>query len=112
MIRFGANPIAWANDDDQTVGAHIATETILDEAGRQIGFDGIENGHRWPEDPEALRALLARYGLVYISGWYSMNLLVQSVEDEIKGMKPVASWTTSLLSAMFGPSGYSSWPIE
>jgi inosose dehydratase len=88
MIRFGANPIAWANDDDQSVGAHIPTEQILDEAGRQIGFDGIENGHRWPADPEALRALLAAHGLVYISGWYSMNLLVQSVEEEITAVQP------------------------
>lgn len=87
MIRFGTNPIAWANDDDQSIGAHIPTETILDEAGRQIGFDGIENGHRWPADPEALRALLARHGLVYISGWYSMNLLVRSVEDEIAAVQ-------------------------
>jgi inosose dehydratase len=83
MIRFGTNPIAWANDDDQTIGADIPTARILDEAGRQIGFDGIENGHRWPDDPEALRALLADHGLAFISGWYSTNLLVQSVEDEI-----------------------------
>ena len=87
MIRFGTNPIAWANDDDQTIGADIPTTRILDEAGRQIGFDGIENGHRWPDDPEALRALLAEYGLKFISGWYSTNLLVQSVEDEIKAVQ-------------------------
>ena len=84
MIQFGTNPIAWANDDDQTIGADIPTTRILDEAGRQIGFDGIENGHRWPDDPEALRALLASYGLKFISGWYSTDLLVRSVEDEIK----------------------------
>jgi inosose dehydratase len=84
MIQFGTNPIAWANDDDQTIGADIATTRILDEAGRQIGFDGIENGHRWPDEPEALRALLADYGLKFISGWYSTELLVRSVEDEIK----------------------------
>lgn len=83
MIRFGTNPIAWANDDDRSIGADIPTARILDEAGRQIGFDGIENGHRWPDDPEALRALLAGYGLAFISGWYSTNLLVQSVEAEI-----------------------------
>ncbi|MDO9637293.1 MAG: myo-inosose-2 dehydratase [Pseudotabrizicola sp.] len=83
MIRFGTNPIAWANDDDQSIGADIPTARILDEAGRQIGFDGIENGHRWPDDPEALRVLLADYGLTFISGWYSTNLLVQPVEDEI-----------------------------
>lgn len=84
MIRFGTNPIAWANDDDQSIGADIPTARILDEAGRQIGFDGIENGHRWPDDPEALRALLAEYGLTFISGWYSTNLLLHSVEDEVK----------------------------
>ena len=84
MIQFGTNPIAWANDDDQTIGADITTARILDEAGRQIGFDGIENGHRWPDEPEALRALLAEYGLKFISGWYSTELLTRSVEDEIK----------------------------
>ncbi len=84
MIQFGTNPIAWANDDDQTIGADIPTARILDEAGRQIGFDGIENGHRWPDEPEALRALLAANGLKFISGWYSTELLTRSVEDEIK----------------------------
>jgi inosose dehydratase len=88
MIQFGTNPIAWANDDDQSIGADIPTARILDEAGRQIGFDGIENGHRWPDDPAALKALLGGYGLKFISGWYSTNLLVQSVEDEIKAVQP------------------------
>ncbi len=83
MILFGTNPIAWANDDDQTIGADIPTARILDEAGNQIGFDGIENGHRWPDDPEELRALLASYGLKFISGWYSVELLTRSVEAEI-----------------------------
>ena len=87
MILFGTNPIAWANDDDQSIGADIPTARILDEAGRQIGFDGIENGHRWPNDPEALRALLGSYGLKFISGWYSTNLLVQSVEAEIAAVQ-------------------------
>jgi len=83
MIQFGTNPIAWANDDDQTLGADIPTERILHEAGEVIGFDGIENGHRWPQDdPEALRQLLGGYGLKFISGWHSLNLLAHSVEAE------------------------------
>ncbi|MFN4129996.1 MAG: hypothetical protein ACK4GC_09295 [Paracoccaceae bacterium] len=40
MILHGANPIGWANDADQTIGAHIPTGQILTEAGRIIGFDG------------------------------------------------------------------------
>lgn len=83
MIQFGTNPIAWANDDDRTIGADIPTAQILHEAGEVIGFDGIENGHRWPDDPAALKALLGSYGLKFISGWYSTNLLVHSIADEI-----------------------------
>lgn len=89
MIRFGTNPIAWANDDDPSLGKDIPAERILDEAGRQIGFDGIENGHRWPQDdPEALRALLAEYDLAFVSGWHSLNLLAHSVEDEKAAIQP------------------------
>lgn len=88
MILFGTNPIAWANDDDQSIGADIPTERILHEAGTLIGFDGIENGHRWPEEPEALRVLLAAHGLRFISGWYSTHLLTRSVEDEIAACQP------------------------
>lgn len=86
MIRFGTNPIAWANDDDQSLGADIPTEQILREAGA-IGFDGIENGHRWPDDPQALKELLGSHGLAFVSGWYSLNLLTQSVEDEKKSIQ-------------------------
>lgn len=88
MILYGTNPIAWANDDDQSIGAHIPTEQILREAGREIGFDGIENGHRWPEDPQELKTLLAEYGLRFISGWYSTHLLTRSVAEEIAAVGP------------------------
>jgi len=87
MIRYGTNPIAWANDDDRTLGANIPTERILREAA-EIGFDGIENGHRWPDDPEALKRLLGSYGLAFISGWYSCALLVRSVDEEIAAVQP------------------------
>ncbi|MEM5582844.1 myo-inosose-2 dehydratase [Roseibium sp. AS2] len=87
MILYGTNPIAWANDDDQTLGAHIPTEQILKEAS-EIGFDGIENGHRWPNDPEDLKQLLGSHGLKFISGWYSLNLLAHSVEAEKLAIQP------------------------
>ena len=87
MILFGTNPIAWANDDDQTLGAHIPTDQILREAA-EIGFDGIENGHRWPADPEELRQLMASYDLAFISGWHSLNLLSHSVEAEKAAIQP------------------------
>lgn len=87
MILYGTNPIAWSNDDDQTLGADISLEQCLAEAGA-IGFDGIEKGHKMPVEPAALRAALAPHGLRFVSGWHSLNLLAHSVEAEKQAIQP------------------------
>ncbi|WP_417772649.1 myo-inosose-2 dehydratase [Stappia sp.] len=87
MILYGTNPIAWSNDDDQTLGAHIPLETCLSQAA-EIGFDGIENGHKFPTDPLELAATLAPHGLAFVSAWYSLNLLERSAQDEIAAIGP------------------------
>jgi inosose dehydratase len=87
MILYGTNPIAWSNDDDQTLGADITLEQCLREAG-EIGFDGIEKGHKFPTEPAALAAALAPHNLKFVSGWHSLNLLARSVEDEKRAIQP------------------------
>jgi inosose dehydratase len=87
MIRYGTNPIAWSNDDDQTLGATISLDQCLDETA-QLGFDGIEKGHKFPTTADRLRAVLAPRGLQFVSGWHSTNLLVNSVEVERAAMQP------------------------
>ena len=87
MIRFGTNPIAWSNDDDHSLGADISLEECLREAG-EIGFDGIENGHKMPWDPVELRAALAPHGLAFVSAWYSLELLRRPVDEEIALIQP------------------------
>ncbi len=87
MTLFGTNPIAWSNDDDQTLGAHIPLEQCLKEAA-QIGFDGIENGHKFPWDAGELKQTLAPHGLRFISAWYSLNLLTRPVADEKEALQP------------------------
>ena len=87
MIRYGTNPIAWSNDDDQTLGSDISLETCLEEAAR-IGFAGIEKGHKFPADAEAMKATLEAHGLALVSGWYSLALLSRSVEAERLAIQP------------------------
>ncbi len=87
MILYGTNPIAWSNDDDQSLGAEISLEQCLDEAAR-IGFDGIEKGHKFPTDPAALKAVLEPRGLRFVSGWHSLELLSRSVEEEKRAIQP------------------------
>ena len=87
MILYGTNPIAWSNDDDRSLGAHISLAECLDDTAR-IGFDGIEKGHKFPQTVAGLQAELDPRGLKFVSGWHSTNLLVNSVEDEKAAMQP------------------------
>lgn len=87
MILYGTNPIAWSNDDDQTLGAHISLDQCLDDCAR-IGFDGIEKGHKFPTTVDGLKRVLDPRGLRFVSGWHSTNLLINTVETEKATMQP------------------------
>lgn len=86
MILFGTNPIAWSNDDDQSIGAHLSLDDCLNDC-REIGFDGIEKGHKMPNDGQELKAKLAEYGLKFVGGWHSTNLLVNDIDTELAAMQ-------------------------
>ena len=95
MILYGTNPIAWSNDDDRNLGAHITLDQCLDETA-EIGFDGIEKGHKFPQEAALLKAVLELRKLRYVSGWHSLNLLINPVDEEKKAMQPALD----LLKAM------------
>ena len=87
MIRYGTNPIAWSNDDDQTLGADITLAQCLDQCA-SLGFDGIEKGHKFPTSVAGLKAELDPRGLAFVSGWHSTNLLVNDIDTEKAAMQP------------------------
>ncbi len=87
MIRIGANPIGWSNDDMLEIGGATPLETCLAEA-RQAGFEGMELGNKFPRQPEALKAALAPFGLACVSGWYSAELLTRSADEEMQALRP------------------------
>ena len=86
-VRIGINPISWTNDDLPSLGGETPLETALSE-GKAIGYEGFELGNKFPRQPEALRAVLARHGLACVSGWYSGRLARGTVADEIASVEP------------------------
>ena len=86
-IRIGTNPIAWSNDDMRELGGDTPLDTCLAEA-RQAGYEGIELGHKFPRDADALRAVLAPHGLACVSGWYSTALLERDAAAELQAARP------------------------
>jgi inosose dehydratase len=86
-IRLGANPIIWSNDDMRELGGETSLETCLSEA-RAIGFEGMELGHKFPREPQALAAALRPFGLACVSGWYSGQLLERDAQAELAQLRP------------------------
>lgn len=83
-VRIGINPISWMNDDLPSLGGETPLETALAE-GAEIGYEGFELGNKFPKEPAALRAVLGKYDLACVSGWYSGQLAHadRTVEQEI-----------------------------
>ncbi|MGB7194342.1 MAG: myo-inosose-2 dehydratase [Collimonas pratensis] len=86
-VKIGINPISWMNDDLPSLGGETLLETALSE-GAQIGYRGFELGNKFPKEPAALAAVLGKYNLECVSGWYSGRLATGSVEDEIAAVGP------------------------
>ncbi len=87
MIRIGANPIGWSNDDMRELGGATPLETCLAEA-KSAGYEGMELGHKFPREVAALKAALAPFGLACVSGWYSAELLMRDADAEIAALTP------------------------
>jgi myo-inosose-2 dehydratase len=86
-IRIGANPIGWSNDDMRDLGGATPLETCLAEA-KEAGFVGMELGHKFPREPQALKAALAPFGMACVSGWWSAELLTRDADAEMKALRP------------------------
>jgi inosose dehydratase len=80
-IRIGANPIGWSNDDMPEIGGDTPLETCLAEA-REVGFEGMELGNKFPRQAPALKAALAPFGLACVGGWHSIELLERDEHAE------------------------------
>lgn len=99
-IRWGVSPIAWANDDMPELGGDTPLDAILGDI-RDLGFEGVELGGKFPREPKALAELLGAYGLALVGGWYSGSLLKQSAEAEIAALQPHLALLRAMGSDVF-----------
>lgn len=80
-IRIGINPITWSNDDMPELGGDTPLETCLSET-KAAGYDGLEKGHKLPTTAPEMLAALGPYGLAFVSGWHSIELLRRDAAEE------------------------------
>jgi len=99
-IRWGVSPIAWANDDMPELGGDTPLDSILADI-RDVGFEGVELGGKFPRDATTLKPLLDSYGLDLIGGWYSGSLLVQDADAEIDALQDHLRLLKAMGSSVF-----------
>lgn len=99
-IRFGVSPIAWVNDDMPELGGDTPLSTILSDA-RDIGFEGVELGGKFPRQAAALKPLLKSYDLELVGGWFSGNLLAHDVNVEIAAAREHLALLKAMGSTVF-----------
>jgi len=99
-ITFGVSPIAWINDDMPELGGDTPLDSVLKDIS-EIGFAGSELGGKFPRDPAELTALLKRFGLSLVGGWYSCELLVRDAEAEIAAMQDHLALLKAMGSRVF-----------
>ncbi len=80
-IRLGIAPIGWSNNDLAELGGDISLEQCLSEA-RAAGYQGVENGIKFPLEPKELGPILDAHGLRLITGWFSGELRYSALETE------------------------------
>lgn len=90
MIRIGANPIGWSNDDMLEIGGDIPLETCLGQA-REAGFAGMELGNKFPRTATKLKPILDAHNLALVGGWYSTELLKRTPKAELAAAKAHAT---------------------
>ena len=87
-IKIGISPIAWLNDDKPKLSKGITVERCLSEIVK-CGYTGVENCGSFPKEKKKIQALLKRFNLKFSGGWYSSNLIDNSVNQELKKMKNI-----------------------
>lgn len=86
MIKYGVSPIAWTNDDLPSLGGDTPLESCLEDI-REVGFDGVELGGKFPRQANVLASILRQYDLELVGGWYSSKLLTRTVKEEISALR-------------------------
>ncbi|RYE04272.1 MAG: myo-inosose-2 dehydratase [Sphingomonadales bacterium] len=99
-IRWGVSPIAWCNDDMRELGGDTTLDELLTDV-KEIGFEGVELGNKFPRDAATLRPIMESYGLEVTGGWYSSNLLRHDADAEIAALSKHLALLEAMGSTVF-----------
>lgn len=79
-VRLGVTPTLWWNDDFPSIDIGIPFGQCVSEMAL-AGFQGCSIGHKYPTDPQVLKAALDLRGLWVSEPWTSTYFTIKSMEE-------------------------------
>ncbi len=86
--HLGMSPIAWWNDDLQSLSEDISLSAALAQIF-ETGYSGVEMGRRFPSRADELGDVLRAHGLHLCGGWYSGTMLEGDLPREKDRIAPM-----------------------
>ncbi|WP_064682049.1 myo-inosose-2 dehydratase [Rhizobium bangladeshense] len=96
--KLGMSPIAWWNDDLPELSDDVSLEECLRQS-RSAGFTGMEQGRRFPSNPEEMLPILRAADVTLCGGWFSGTL----VNEELAANKDRIAPMIELFKAVNAP---------
>ena len=96
--KLGMSPIAWWNDDLPELSDDVSLEECLRQS-RSAGFTGMEQGRRFPNNPNEMLPILRAADVTLCGGWFSGTL----VDEELSANKDRIAPMIELFKAVNAP---------
>ena len=86
--KLGMSPIAWWNDDLAELSDDVSLEECLAQS-RSAGFTGMEQGRRFPNNPEDMLPILKAADVTLCGGWFSGTLTFEDLDTNKSRIRPM-----------------------
>ena len=86
--KLGMSPIAWWNDDLAELSDDVSLEECLRQS-RSAGFTGMEQGRRFPNNPQEMLPILKAADVTLCGGWFSGTLTFEDLDTNKTRIRPM-----------------------
>ncbi|EBW2353202.1 myo-inosose-2 dehydratase [Escherichia coli] len=86
--KLGMSPIAWWNDDLPELSDDVSLEECLRQS-RSAGFTGMEQGRRFPSNPQEMLPILKAADVTLCGGWFSGTLTTEGLAENKDRIQPM-----------------------
>lgn len=100
-VHIGCSPISWMSDDEPELAGDITWQQTASEIALG-GYEGVELGSAYPNDPETLKRELGLRGLKLCNAWFSMRFSQRPMGETVERFKKHLDFMAAMDAPVIG----------